>query len=60
MADTTTGNPQDPERAKLGRYVVYFALGVIGVLGLAALLVTGFASDTATANQRFVAVKDIL
>jgi hypothetical protein len=55
---------QDAEaRAKIGRRVVYFALVVIGVLGLVAMLVAVLApcgEEIAKSKQRFDLVKDIL
>jgi hypothetical protein len=50
-------------RAKIGRRVVYFALGVIGILGVAAMYValnvpTG--ENAAGSKQRFDFVKDIM
>lgn len=50
-------------REKIGRRVVYFALCVIGILGLAAIAVAIFApagEDVAKSKQRFDLVKDIL
>jgi predicted transcriptional regulator len=50
-------------RAKIGRRVVYFALCVIGILGLAAIAVAIYAptgEDAAKSKQRFDLVKDIL
>lgn len=50
-------------RARIGRRVVYFALLVIGILGLAAIVVAIYApenEDIAKSKQRFDLVKDIL
>jgi hypothetical protein len=46
-------------RSKIGRQVTYFALGVTGLLGLAAIFVAIFA-DEKSIDTRFRYVKDIL
>lgn len=48
------------ERAEIGRNVIYFALAVIGILGLAAMLVAAFAADGDSFTQRTGIVKDTL
>jgi hypothetical protein len=46
-------------RTVIGKHIIYFSLTVIGILGLAAILVAGF-TDTGEIEKRATLVKDIL
>ena len=52
---TRIARADDYERAKIGRRIVYFALTVLGLLGLAAIGAASFSK-----NESFGQVKDIL
>lgn len=61
--DPKNKNTDSEERAKIGRRVVYFALGVIGILGLAAIAVAIYApagESIEKSKQRYELVKDVL
>ncbi|MDR4504124.1 MAG: hypothetical protein MRK01_04925 [Candidatus Scalindua sp.] len=59
MAADKTQQQEENARSKIGRHIVYFALAIIGILGISALIVIWRAEATSL-EKRLSAVKDIL